>query len=74
MDYFEEVDGGPTVPTVPSKSASATKPIISMFSATVVNSKSSRPTPDTDVPQPLQPTTKRDTSSEDYDAEEIPGK
>ena len=52
----------------------STKPVISMFSATVVNSKSSRPTPDADVPQPLEPSSKRGSSSEDDDAYELPGK
>ena len=77
MEYYDDseaANGGRTTPTVPSKSAGATKPIISMFSATVVNSKSSRPTPDTDVPQPLEPSSKRGTSSEDDDAYELPGK
>ena len=73
MDYYEEADGGPTVPTVPSKSAGST-PVITLFSATVVNSKSSRPTPDADVPQPLEPSSKRGSSSEDDDAYELPGK
>ena len=75
MDYYdEEADGGRTVPTVPTKSAGSTKPVITLFSATVVNSKTSRPTPDTDVPLPLEPSSKRGTSSEDDDAYELPGK
>ena len=77
MEYYDDnetVNGGRTIPTVPTKSAGATKPIISMFSATVVNSKSSRPTPDADVPQPLEPSSKRGSSSEDDDAYELPGK
>ena len=76
MEYYDdnEADGGRTVPTVPAKSADATKPVITLFSATVVNSKTSRPTPDTDVPLPLEPSSKRGTSSEDDDAYELPGK
>ena len=77
MEYYDDseaVNGGRTVPTVPTKSAGSTKPVISLFSATVVNSKNSRPTPDTDVPLPLEPSSKRGTSSEDDDAYELPGK
>ena len=57
MDYYNEVDGS-TVPTVPVKSASSTVPVITLFSATVVNPRKSRPTPDPDVSLPLEPSPK----------------
>ena len=76
MDYYDddEANGGSTVPTVPAKPAGATKPVITLFSATVVNSKTSRPTPDPDVSLPLEPSSKRGTSSEDDETYELPGK
>ena len=51
MDYYDEaVDS--TTPTVPVKPANSTKPDITLFSATVVNPRRSRPTPDSDAPCP----------------------
>ena len=73
MDYYDKADDS-TVPTVPVKSASSTVPVITLFSATVVNPRKSRPTPDPDVSLPLEPSPKRGTSSEDDETYELPGK
>ena len=73
MDYYDDaVDS--TTATVPVKPANATKPVITLFSATVVNSRKSRPTPDPDVSLPFEPSPKRGTSSEDDETYELPGK
>ena len=54
MDYYDEaVDS--TTPTVPVKPANSTKPDITLFSATVVNPRKSRPTPDSDASLPFEP-------------------
>ena len=73
LDYYDEVIDD-TIPTVPTKPANSTKPDIILFSATVVNPRKSRPTPDTDVPLPFEPSPKRATSSQDDDSYELPGK
>ena len=64
MDYYDEAIDD-TTPTVPD---------IVLFSATVVNSRKSRPTPDTDAPLPFEPSPKQATSSQDGDTYELPGK
>ena len=73
MDYYDEADDS-TVPTVPVKPANSTAPVITLFSATVVNSRKPRPTPDSDASLPLEPSPKRGTSSEDDETYELPGK
>ena len=73
MDYYDEaVDS--TTPTVPVKPANSTKPDITLFSATVVNPRRSRPTPDSDASLPFEPSPKRATSSENDDPYDLPGK
>ena len=73
MDYYDEaVDS--TTPTVPVKPANSTKPDITLFSATVVNPRRSRPTPDSDAPLPFEPSPKRATSSKNDDPYDLPGK
>ena len=73
MDYYDEaVDS--TTPTVPVKPANSTKSVITLFSATVANPRKSRPTPDSDVPLPFEPSPKRATSSENDDPYDLPGK
>ena len=73
LDYYDDaVDD--TTPTVPVKPANATKPDIVLFSATVVNSRKSRPTPDSDAPLPFEPSPKRATSSQDDETNGLPGK
>ena len=71
LDYYDDDD---TIPTVPTKPVNSTKPDIILFSATVVNPRKSRPTPDTDAPLPFEPSPKRATSSQDDDSYELPGK
>ena len=73
MDYYDEAIDD-TIPTVPVKPVNSTKPDIILFSATAVTSRKSRPTPDTDVPLPSEPSPKRATSSQDGDSYELPGK
>ena len=73
LDYYDgAVDD--TTPTVPVKPTNSTKPDIVLFSATVVNPRKSRPTPDSDAPLPFEPSPKRATSSQDDKTYELPGK
>ena len=73
LDYYDDVVDD-TTPTVPVKPANATKPDIVLFSATVVNPRKSRPTPDSDAPLPFEPSPKRATSSQDDETNGLPGK
>ena len=73
LDYYDDVIDD-TIPTVPTKPVNSTKPDIILFSATVVNPRKSRPTPDTDAPLLFEPSPKRATSSQDDDSYELPGK
>ena len=73
LDYYDDVVDD-TTPTVPVKPANATKPDIVLFSATVVNPRKSRPTPDSDAPLPFEPSPKRATSSQDDETYRLPGK
>ena len=73
LDYYDDIIDD-TIPTVPTKPVNSTKPDIILFSATVVNPRKSRPTPDTDALLLFEPSPKRATSSQDDDSYELPGK